>query len=79
VIFICKLKEIYTTLCRRKGIDRSNIFCLLTPLTFSHKISENNDPIIDRWQYNEPESNNTHSFRVSNTFPHEIFRMSSQK
>jgi len=79
VIFICKVKEIYTTLCRRKDVGRSNTLWLLTPLTLSHKISENNDPIIDRWQYNEPEINYTYIFCVSSPFPHEIFQMSSQK
>jgi len=79
VIFICKFKEIFTTLYRRKSVDRSNTFCLLKTLTLSHKISENNDPIIDRWQFNEPESNYIYIFRICSPFPHEIFQMSSQK
>jgi hypothetical protein len=51
--------KIYKTLLRKNDVDRSNNLCLVTPLTLSDILSENNYPITDRRQYNEPESNST--------------------
>jgi hypothetical protein len=71
--------KIYTRLFRKKDVDQSNNFCLVTPLTLSDIISKNYYPNIGRWQINEPESNSTYIFRVSSHLPHEIFQICSQK